>query len=162
MRFTSAGTKKVTVVEAVVAEPKFNKNDARAFDIALRVEEAATGEGDWWYGEISDRYGVGNASSKTQAQLTIETLEKLGLPKGEVAQFQKVIGAETEATIEASSCGKYFNVKYIGGGGSGPKVIDPAEAKRRFAAMFGGNGTVPAPAPIQAPSPVIDEPNPFF
>lgn len=138
--FTSEGNFPVTIMEAVTAASKFC-NDQGAFDICLRVQ-TDDGQSDWWRGEVSHRYGTGNYANVTKMESTFKVLqEKLGWKYGyELSKLPTLVGQKTVAGVKQSSCGKYFNVQYIGGGGAAPDVIDPNEAMQRMQAMMQGGG----------------------
>lgn len=139
--FNREATFPVKIVEVAFAAPRFkeSQNDPNAFDVCIKVEDEQ-GLSDWWYGEYSGRYGIGNSSDRTWAQLTMETLQKIGLPNGDLAQLQGLIGKQTMATTVASTSGSktFYNVRYLGGGGSEPEKIDPNEAIRRAQSMMQG------------------------
>lgn len=142
MRFQAEGEFPVTIKAAMLAMPKFAKgpND---FDVCLQVEDAE-GHSDWWRGEVSDTYGKGSFSNMTQKEITLATLERIGLPDGDLARVDELIGVETVAYVKASESKgvTYYNIRGLGSGGADVKPLDPDDAKRRMAAMFG----VPAPA----------------
>lgn len=138
MSFNSAGTFPVTIKQIEITPAKFLPNDPNAFDMMVLVE-SDDGQADWWRGECSTRHGVGNASDRTQTQLTTETLTKIGLLNGDLNQYMGLIGVKTVATVKTSSCGNYYNLKYLGGGGAYKvEPLDQAEGQRRMAAMLGG------------------------
>jgi hypothetical protein len=131
MRFAEAGTFEVEIVEAIIAEPKFSKAED-AFDVALKVRDAE-GHEDWWRGEISGEYGKGNASDKTQAQMTLRTLNNIGWEHGlRFDQIHLLIGTRTVVTIEEKN--NYYNIKYLGsGGGNVPVALDSNAMAQRIA-----------------------------
>lgn len=146
MRFSAEGEFPVTIKAAMLAMPKFAKgpND---FDVCVQVEDAE-GHSDWWRGEVSDTYGKGSFSNMTQKEITLATLERVGLPDGDLARIEELIGVETVAYVKASESKgvTYYNIRGLGSGGADVTPLDPDDAKRRLAAMFG----VPAPASAQA------------
>jgi hypothetical protein len=158
--FRQEGDYQVTVVEAVIAEPKFAQPPA--FDVALKVQ-TDDGQADWWRGEVSGSYGKGNCSDRTQAQLTMETLKKLGWQyEGDLAQIGTLVGVKTTAHVEATKSKKddkmFYNVKYLGEGSMAPKALDPSMVRDRMAALFGQPAA--AAAPVTAP-PAAPAGNPF-
>ena len=168
--FTKAGDFKVRITETCLAEPKFETAGPNGFDVCLHIQDAGdTTQGDWWRGEVSPNYGKGNFADRTQAQITLGTLEKLGFKGGnDLSRLAELVGVETMAHVEASADGKYHNVKWIGTGGSAPKASDLNTAAARFKALMvqgsgqraevGGQrseaGAVPGPkAPKAIPNP---------
>jgi hypothetical protein len=169
--FTKAGDIKVKVMATCLAEPKFESAGPNGFDVCLQVQDVTDpNQSDWWRGEVSPNYGKGTFSDRTQAQITLATLEKVGFKGGnDLSRLDELVGAETVAHIELSADGKYHNIKWIGTGGNAPKAIDMATAAARFKALMGTQGqqqaapaTAPAPAPAPAaPKPPKTVPNPF-
>ena len=158
MRFQAEGEFPVTIKKAQLSLPRFatGPND---FDVSLRVEDNE-GHSDWWHGEVSDTYGKGSFSNMTQKQITMATLARIGLPDGDLARIEELIGVETVAYVKASESKgvTYYNIRGLGSGGADVTPLDPDDAKRRIAAMFG----VPAPAQAApaAASPAVRR-NPF-
>ncbi len=139
--FRSEGTFDVTVKDAYLSEPKFNKQTAQ-FDVCLLVE-TDDGQSDHWNGEWSDVLGTGNYANIPQWQSTMETLNKIGWSGDAQALFSQavpddngrvtlpfLIGLKTTATTKASDPEKsktgkiYYNVQYLGGGGAAPKALN--------------------------------------
>lgn len=151
MRFQSEGTFPVVIRQATVAEPKFAAPPA--FDVCIEVE-SADGCKDWWRGEVSQNYGKGNLKDRTQAQITMETLTRLGLPNNDLTQLHTLVGRQTSAYVKASdSNGRtYFNVRGLGDFAEEIQPIDPASVQARIAALF---GTAPAPAPTAPVAPPV-------
>lgn len=139
MRFQEEGNVQVVIRKAILADPKFAQPPA--FDVCIEVEDEA-GHKDWWRGEMSANYGKGNAASKTQAEMTMATLAKVGLPDGDLSKLETLVGKLTEAWIKASPDGKFFNVRGLGESTSDVTPLAPADAAARIAALFG----TPAPA----------------
>ena len=159
MRFLSEGNFPVIIREAKLGEPKFAKPPA--FDICLRVEDA-DGHTDWWRGEVSQTYGKGNKSHLTQAQITMETLARIGFVGNDLSTIGKLVDVQTEAWVTESKPndkGKtYFNVQGLGGGGAAQvEEINPADLAGRIAALFG----TPAPTPATPPPAAAPKGNPF-
>jgi hypothetical protein len=116
--FKSENTFSVEITDVKTAEAKFNKSP-NAFDVCIYVQ-TSDGQSGWWRGEVSGDYGVGAYSSKTRAEITFETLTKLGLPANDISQLEVLMGVKTTATTKASvskANGKtYYNIAYLGGG----------------------------------------------
>jgi len=150
MRFNSVGTFEVTIMEALISDPKFSE-EAGAFDICLRVQDAEEHE-DWWRGEVSGDYGVGNFADQTRAQSTAKTLKTIGFEHGlDLTKLDTLVGMKTTATTKTKD-DKFFNISYLGGGDS-PKAVDPnsiAEKMKYMAQFFpkdeGGAATTTAAA----------------
>jgi hypothetical protein len=142
--FKSAGNFSVTIKRAITAKSKFNTTDPQAFDICIQVA-TDDGQEDWWRGEVSSKYGKGNYSDRTQAQITMETLQRVGYKHGyDLSKLNSLVGMKTSAWVKESKpqvCDDgvervFYNVAGIGGNSNEPEAIDAAEAARRFAAMF--------------------------
>jgi hypothetical protein len=177
--FTSAGNKKVVIGEIQPSEPKFSKA-AGAFDLCVHVTDASNeAESDWVRLEMSTDYGKGNFANRTQAQITMETLAKLGYEGGELDMdaLETQLAGKTAIVHVAESTGKdgdkkFYNAKYfVTSGGNEPTAIDKDEMKRRLKAMTGGAaasaGTAAATGTAAPPKPTIQPPriatgnNPF-
>jgi len=171
--FTKAGDFKVKIIATCLSEPKFESAGAGAFDVCLHLQDVADEtQNEWWHGEMSPNYGKGSFSDRTQAQITLGTLEKIGFVGGQdMTRLDELVGKETIAHVDSSVSAKdgktYFNVKWIGGGGATPTAISKDEVKRRMAALMGGAAapatTAPAAhAPATAPAkPAGKIPSPF-
>lgn len=135
--FRSEGTFKVTITDARLAKPKF-ATDPAAFDIALRCE-TDDGQWDWWRGEISGEYGKGNFSDRTQAEITLEQLQKIGWEHG--TNFRKIdliVGTETTANVKCKdgTDGKtYYNISYLGGGSNEPQELGESEFESKLSGI---------------------------
>lgn len=150
MRFQSEGTFPVVIRQATVAEPKFAAPPA--FDVCIQVE-SADGCQDWWRGEVSQTYGKGNLKDRTQAQITMETLTRLGLPNNDLTQLHTLVGRQTSAYVKASEGNNgrtFYNIRGLGDFAEEIQPIDPASVQARIAALF-GTGPVPAAATPVAP-----------
>lgn len=168
--FQSEGNFKVKIKDVVLAEPRFGDGDPNAFDVCILVENVAAPEqSDWWRGEMSSNYGKGAVSHMTQAQLTMQTLSKLGFNSTDLTTLKDaVVGKETEAWVKASTPngeGKvFYNVRGIGGSGNSPKALESDKIKARMQALI-GQAVAPsaAPAPAPTPAPAQSAPvNPFL
>lgn len=143
--FDKAGRFKVKITDAYCAKRSdFADVPYDAFNVAVEVEEINGDADGAWTGEVSERYGVGNASDKTQTQMTAEALASTGWDCGGMTTTQlvaflddirkraayeeadallvKMIGAETQATVEETKKGKLI-IKYIGSGSWKPKRL---------------------------------------
>ena len=160
--FTSEGTFAVVITEACTAEPKFAQ--APAFDVCLKVKDKNDpSQEDWWRGEVSSRYGLGNFASQTQAEITFNALAKIGFQGGQdYSRIAELVGTETSATTKGSAPaadGKvWYNVRYLGDSGSAPAAIEGTDANSRMQqvmGMIGKGAAAPAAAPAAQPA------NPF-
>ena len=169
MSFRQEGDFPVEIIEAVTAEPKFAKPPA--FDICIHVK-TEDGQDGWWRGEISTTHGKGNFADRTQAQITLETLQKIGLQGTDLTNIGTLVGMKTVAHVEGTTketdygSKTYYNIKYLGVGGDIPVRIDGNAMAQRLSQLFG----TPAPAPaatVQQPAtnpfgaPGTAAPNPF-
>jgi hypothetical protein len=166
--FTKEGNFTVTMKEVVFSPPKFAENDPNAFDVNIRVE-TEDGQSDWWRGEMSTSFGKGNVAHLTQAQLTMQTLGKLGFEGYDLTSLaDSIVGKTTTAWVKASTPtadGKvFYNVRGLGGsGGSKPEEIGMDAVKAKMAALMGGTQAAPQSAPQAAPQPApyFTTANPF-
>lgn len=138
--FLSEGRFPVTITEALIGEPKFNKN--AAFDVYLKVDDG-NGQVDYWNGEVSNDFGRGTLSDKKQVEITLMTLRKIGWKhECEFAKIGELVGVKTIATTKASKPNEdgkvFYNVRYLGDGGSVPTKMDDSEIAKRLAALNGG------------------------
>ncbi len=164
--FTEAGTFRVEIIDAKIAEPRFatGPND---FDIAIqvaRVDDPA--QTDWWLGEMSMNYGKGAVAHMTQAQLTGQTLRKIGFEGDDLTELGTLIGKTTAATVKESEKDgtKYYNVRSLGSSGREPTPLDQNEAQRRMQALMAeaeGEGGPAAETDAPAAPPAAAAPNPF-
>ena len=156
--FTKAGDFKVKIIATCLSDPKFDSAGPGAFDVCLHLEDTADStQSEWWHGEMSQNYGKGSFSDRTQAQITMNTLEKIGFVGGQdMTRLDELIGKETIAHVDSSVSAKdgktYFNVKWIGGGGAAPTAISKDEVKRRMAALMGSGTGAAAPVTQAAPA----------
>ena len=142
--FTSAGNKKVKLGSVAFADPKFSKA-AGAFDICIRVTDVSNdAESDWARLEMSSDYGKGNFANRTQAEITMDTLRKLGFEGEDLTTLEEQL-LEREAVVHVKeSKGRegdktFYNVQYfVTGGGNEPEAIAVDEMKRRLAMLMGG------------------------
>jgi len=153
------------------SEPKFAKGPSD-FDICVECTHVDDpNQVDWWRGEMSQNYGKGNFSSMTQAEITMQTLRKIGYEGDDLTMLEDQFACcePVPAMIKAREYdGKtYYDIQYLGGGGgnapAADKIIDKDAMKKRMAALVGSaSAAAPAAAPA-APAPAAedDEPNPF-
>jgi len=167
--FTSEGNPDVVITEVTIADAKFA--DAPAFDVCIKVQDASDdSQEDWWRGEFSNNYGMGSKSHMTQAQITIETLVKLGFEGGQdFSRLNELVGAKTVAWVAMSeSNGKtYYNVRALASGGSyKPEALDLKDAAERMKQILGGATSTPAKPTSTAAAATEEEPsaaaNPFL
>lgn len=146
--FHEAGTFRVTVRNAYLAEAKFNKDDAYAFDVYLDlITDDGKQTGDW-RGECSERFGVGNAANMTQTEMTLATLEKVGWPVGQEVSFDTIDGMvglsfDAEVVSRKYNDREFFDVKYIGS--SKPRKLSREDANAMTAKLFGSAKTAQTP-----------------
>ena len=157
--FQSEGKFQVKILDVVPAEPKFA--EPPAFDICIQVQDINNpAHTDWWRGEMSQNYGRGNFSDRTQGQITMEVLHKIGFQGSDLSTVkEQLVGKETIATTKASpptADGKiFYNIKYLGdGGGAAPEKIEVTEMQKRMAELAGV-----APTASAAPAPAKTEPD---
>lgn len=147
--FKSAGKFKATLREVVFAEAFFKDAPPDAIDVCLKFD-GPEGQSDWWRGELSGRYGVGNASHKTQTEMTMGSLRAIGFKGDDLTKLNDLIGVETDVTTEAYTSNKdgktYYNIKYIGDSFA-PKALDKSTLKSRLDALMGGSNTHDAAEP---------------
>jgi hypothetical protein len=140
--FTSAGNKKVKLGAVAFADPKFSKATG-AFDICIKVTDAANeADSDWARLEMSSDYGTGNFSNRTQTEITMETLRKLGFEGDDLTTLEDQLSGKDAIVHVKEAKGKegdrsFFNVKYFVTGGADPEAIDKDEMKRRLAILTG-------------------------
>jgi|GEM_PF-3132484 len=154
--FRNEGDFRVRVENAFLSEAKFEDSD---FDVVVAVA-TEDGQRDEWRGKWGNYPGPGTASDRTQSQLTMETLRKLGLQGEDIQPYLQwgqdgaavipaLIGAETMATVKASTSktsGKvYYNVAYLGGNASKPLSFE------KFQRFFGQQQQPPPPQQYQQP-----------
>lgn len=144
--FTKAGDFKVKIIEAILADCKYDADkNVGGFDVALKVQ-AEDGENGWWQSAVSINIpdGSWNKDRDTNDKLTQKTLAKVGFEGGaDYSRIEELVGKETVATIKERDYDgkKYYDVKYLGDGGFGPKAIDKNEAILRYKKMMAGGGS---------------------
>lgn len=143
--FKSQGNHDVTITEILFAESRFNSDDPNAFDICVKVEtKSEPKQSDYWRGECSGRYGKGNFAGKTQYQITLENLRKLGFQGDDLTKLDdQLVGKTATAVVESREYeGKtYYDVKYLNGTYR-PEAMSTDAVKTRIAALnkMGGGG----------------------
>lgn len=153
--FKQAGQFEGKILDTMIAEPKFAQNDPNAFDVCLRVE-GPEGQSDWWHGEMSTKLGKGNFANRTQAQITMGDLRKIGFEGDDLTTLDAQMKGKTiPFTVDAREYdGKtYYDVKYIGGPSYGPKPLDAAAAAARMAAFSTGLASTGASGQTQPAQP---------
>lgn len=146
MSFKRDGDIPCKITETCLGESRFdNVNAVGGFDIALKVEDASdNSQSDWVRMEFSTNFSKAkNCTDKTQAQMTLDTLQRIGFKGGEdLSRLDELVGVAATVHTAKSDDGKYINAKYIlTGGGNAQKKMDAAEIKRRMAAIIGKPGT---------------------
>jgi hypothetical protein len=155
--FTKAGDIKVKIVEAILADCKFdNDKNVGGFDVAVKVQ-AEDGENGWWQSAVSVNIpdGAWNKDRETNVKLTQKALAKIGFEGGaDYSRIAELVGKDTVATVKEREYDgkKYFDVKYLGDGGFGPKAIDTNEAILRYKKMMAGGGSSTATAATAKPA----------
>jgi len=169
--FTSAGNKTVTIGEVRFSDPKFSK-DPNAFDVNIHVtNKEAPAEMDWVRMEFSGDYGKGNFANRTQAQISMESLRKLGFEGDDLTQIaEQLNGHDAIVYVKESKPtedGKvFYNPQYFVTSGNDPVALDQSKLKAKLsnvAALFGGGGNggnggdaqADTPAPTAAPRPPV-------
>ena len=146
MSFTKAGDIKVKIIDAILADCKYESDkNVGGFDVALKVQ-AENGENGWWQSAVSVNIpdGLWNKDRDTNDKLTQKALAKLGFEGGaDYSRIEELFGKETIATVkEREHDGKkYYDVKYLGSGGFAPQAIDKNEAILRYRRMMARNAT---------------------
>jgi hypothetical protein len=156
--FTSEGNKAVVLGTATFSEPKFSK-DPNAFDICIKVTDAADpAQSDWARLEMSGDYGTGNFSDRTQAQISMDTLRKLGFEGDDLTTIEQQLSGKRAVVCVKAAAGRdgdktFYNVKYFVTGGKEPEAMDKGEMMRRAKAlMAGGGGSAPAAEAATSPA----------
>jgi hypothetical protein len=143
MSFTKAGDIKVKIIEAILADCKYDADkNVGGFDVALKVQ-AADGENGWWQSAVSVNIpdGAWNKDRDSNDKLTQKALARIGFEGGaDYSRIEELVGRETIATVKEREYDgkKYYDVKYLGDGGLGPKAIDKNEAILRYKKMMAG------------------------
>jgi hypothetical protein len=156
--FTSEGNKSVVIGAATFSEPKFSK-DPNAFDICIKVSDAADpAQSDWARLEMSSDYGKGNFADRTQAQISMDTLRKLGFEGDDLTTIEAQLSGKRAVVCVAASQGRdgdktFYNVKYFVTGGREPEAMDKGEMLRRAKALMAGGGAASTPPPTATPAP---------
>ena len=148
--FTAAGTFKCEIDDIKFAEPKFAKGE-NDFDICLHVTSVDDiNQSDWWHGEMSQNYGKGNFAGMMQTEITMQSLHKVGFDGDDLTTIKEQMMGKVIPVTTKEAVGKdgkeYYNIWFIGGGGSEPVELDPAALKARLAALTGGGSSSRAPA----------------
>lgn len=142
--FNEEGRMVGKVLEVCFAEPKF-ATGPDDFDICLHIQKVDDpNQSDWWRGEMSQNYGKGNFASMTQAEITMQSLRRVGFEDEDLTLLEEqLVGKEIPFFVKKTERedGKvFFNIKYIGpGGGDIPKPIEE-NVNDRLARLMGGSG----------------------
>jgi hypothetical protein len=155
MAFKVEGHFKGKVLDVMLAEPQFAREDPDAFDVCIQVQ-GPDGQSDWWRGEMSGAYGKGNAATKTQKELTLESLGKIGFHGNDLTKLANLVGREIEYSVVAreytakdGTKKTAFDVRYLGPNEFGPKRLDANSLAAKMRAMGFAAPSAPG-APAQA------------
>ena len=167
MSFTKAGDIKVNIIEAILADCKYDADkNVDGFDVALKVQ-AEDGENGWWQAAVSVNIpdGAWNKDRETNDKLTQKALAKVGFEGGaDYSRIEELVGKETVATVKEREYDgkKYYDVKYLGSG-SAPQAIDKDEAILRYRKMMAGanSGTTSTTTTTAKPAATAKAKNPF-
>ena len=165
--FTKAGDIKVKITEAILADCKYDSDkNVGGFDVALKVQ-CENGENGWWQSAVSVNIpdGAWNKDRETNDKLTQKSLAKIGFEGGaDYSRIEELCGKETIATVKEREYEgkKYYDVKYLGSGGSAPQAIDKNEAILRYRKMMAGaSGATATDSTTAKPAATTKAKNPF-
>ena len=118
-----------------------NTDDAFELKFTCQAQDGTTCH---TYLEVSSRYGTGNKSNKTQAEITVETLQSIGWTGGyDFSQIGSIVGKPcTINVVKKAVNGKEYLNYYIAGGYSETKIA-PDEIARRVARLSSGAQRAP-------------------
>jgi hypothetical protein len=135
MSVTTEGAFQAQIKNVEIVDPRFQDMPPESFELKFDLV-LNNGESGETYLEVSSRMGKGNMSDRSQMQITLDTLEKIGWTAGlDFSKLSTLNGKVINVTVKKSANGKYMNI-YIGGGFA-DKPIAAAEAARRVALMTG-------------------------
>lgn len=165
-----------TVIDAYIAECKFppkpGETNSRGelvtcyYDVVLQLQDAS-GNTDYWYGEISSRSGMGNNTHLYRLDLTLKTLQDIDFNVRTLTELEQqfVAGADRSVTIPnliGKTCNavvvktvrqdgrEFCNVRYLNGGPSIKKMsFDDFMARKNMSTTT--PNTTAAPVPPAAP-----------
>ena len=166
MSFTKAGDIKVKIIDAILADCKYESDkNVGGFDVALKVQ-AEDGENGWWQSAVSVNIpdGAWNRDRETNDKLTQKSLAKIGFNGGaDYSRIEELVGNETVATVKEREYDgkKYYDVKYLGSGGSAPQAIDKNEAILRYRKMMAGAASGATDTITAKPAATAKAKNPF-
>ena len=166
--FQSEGQHKVKITEACLCISPYDKSEQ---DLAVGIHGQSLSDpaqSDWWYGPLTEEYGIGNYADRKQWEITLQNLkQKLDWEHGQDMNdetLSDLVGKETEFGVKAREYnGKtYFDVKYLGAPAWGPKRVDKDAVEDRLKSIFGGSATAskkdaPKKAPVKAKEPDVEE-----
>lgn len=131
--FNAEGSFTGVIIGVDFLEPRQKNAPDGAFDVGLHIQdENDASKSDWWRGEISERQGTGNASGKTQYEMTMATLARIGFKGDDLSKLsEQVMNSKIPCTVKASTSNNktYYNLN-IGGSFIEPIGVD--EMKRRL------------------------------
>lgn len=157
MSFKKEGYIDVTITEAYVGECRFTKDEGKLnehgeqikfFGEVCLVVEDSEGNNDTWYGELSNRLGVGTVAHLYQYDLTLKSLQDIGFNVQNMTElmaqfdteynipniigFQATVYTENkEYTKKDGTKGSAIRVRYLNALGGGRKRM----TSDKFAAM---------------------------
>lgn len=135
MSVTTEGAFQAQIKNVEIVDPRFQDMPPESFELKFDLV-LNNGESGETYLEVSSRMGKGNMSDRSQMQITLDTLEKIGWTAGlDFSKLSTLNGKVINVTVKKSGNGKYTNI-YIGGGFV-DKPIAASEAARRVALMTG-------------------------
>lgn len=169
MPFHEDGQFEGEIVGVQITDSPFAKDDRNACAVALEIKSP---EGsDIWYGELSEKYGSGNAAGKTSTDITLSALSGIGW-EGDInagydafmESLENLLGKTIPFTVTSREYDNktYYQIKYIGSGGSRAKALSADEAKSRFSAIVGvGGGGAPEQSAQPATTKTTAKKSPF-
>ena len=160
MAITKEGDYRAQITAADIIDPRFQDVPQPAFEIMLTVK-TEHGEDGQIFLEFSRRSGQGNMASKTQTEISMESLTASGWAAGaDFSRLPEMVGKVINVRTHKNTKG-YINL-YISTFAT--TKISPAEAAARVSAMtgaapaaspsnpFGGGAAAPANPFAQTPA----------
>lgn len=171
--FQSEGQHKVKIVEATLCISPYDKSEQELAVGLLGQSIDDPAQQDWWYGILSEEYGIGNYADKKRWETTIDDLKKhLDWAHGKNINdetLKDMLGKQTEFGVKAREYnGKtYYDVKYLGIPSWGPKRVSTTDVEDKLKKLFGSTATSasasakPKPAPAKLEDAEVVNENPF-
>jgi hypothetical protein len=130
--FKQEGSYTVRIDMVRVVKGRFQK-DPNRMDVEIHgVTETENGS---WYGSLSGDYiKQGHHTGKREAARTLEILNEIAPIGSDLSRLGELVGKEIEFVVKQNDKG-YMNVAWINTRAA--NVVDPAEAQRELAALFG-------------------------